>query len=188
MMEKREKVSKSICFFFLVFLLFSVLQVISPFLFPEGSYTDLSGMVGVKDNEHLTDTMPFPLNFLYSCGDRLCHQKAERSFFLNNNQMPFCSRCSAIWFGLTIGLGILVFYSIVLNEKFLILIFLSFIPIGIDGVGQLIGLWESTNVSRVFTGVLVGITCGMSIGLILDELKDTLYPFLKQMRNNKIGT
>ena len=175
MMEKREKASKLICFFFLILFIFSFLQIISPLLLPSGSIPDLSGMVGMKDNDHAIESMPIPLNFLYSCGDRLCHQKAERSFFLNDNQMPFCSRCSAIWIGLVIGLGILIFYTIVLDEKFLYLILLSFIPIGVDGVGQLIGLWESTNGIRVITGVIVGITCGMAIGIIIDELKDVVY-------------
>jgi uncharacterized membrane protein len=175
MMEKRERVSKIICFFFLILFLFSLLQVISPLLLPTGMYTNLSGMVGINDNDHLIESMPIPLNFIYSCGDRLCHQKAERSFLLNENQMPFCSRCSAIWIGLAIGLGVLVFYTIGLDEKFLYLLLLSFIPIGVDGVGQLIGFWVSTNVIRVFTGLLVGITSGMGIGIIIDELKNNVF-------------
>jgi len=85
--------------------------------------------------------------------------------------MPFCSRCTAIWLGLAIGLGFMVFYKIELNEKFLYLIFIGLIPIGIDGVGQLIGLWESTNVIRVITGLLVGVVCGIAIGVIIDEIK-----------------
>ena len=64
--------------------------------------------------------MSFPWNVVYSSGDRLCHQRADRSLFLNGNEMPFCSRCTAIWFGLAIGLGFMVLYTIELNEKFLI--------------------------------------------------------------------
>ena len=111
-----------------------------------GSVNDLSGYTAVADNEKLISEMPTPWNIVYGCGDRLCHQKADRSFFINENQMPFCSRCTAIWLGLTMGLGLMVFYKIELDERFLILIAIGIVPIGVDGVGQLLNLWESTNI------------------------------------------
>ena len=46
------------------------------------------------------------------------------------------------------------------------------IPIGIDGLGQLFGFWESSNIIRVITGLLIGIVCGIAIGLIVDEVAD----------------
>ncbi|KYK21281.1 hypothetical protein AYK24_09335 [Thermoplasmatales archaeon SG8-52-4] len=171
-MEKRGKSFSLIIFiFFIAFFIWTLLQFLAPFAFPYATIDDLSGLTAISDNEKLIENMPFPWNTIYNCGDRLCHQKAERSFFLNLNQMPFCSRCTAIWLGLAIGLGFMVFYKIELNEKFLYLIFIGLIPIGIDGVGQLIGLWESTNVIRVITGLLVGVVCGIAIGVIIDEIK-----------------
>ena len=172
-MERRGKSSRLIILiFFIPFLIWILLQFFAPFAIPQSTVDDLSGLTGVADNEGLIDSLPAPWNSIYSCGDSLCHQKAERSFFLNENQMPFCSRCTAIWLGFTIGLGFMVFYKIELNEKFLILIFIGLAPIGIDGVGQLFGLWESTNTIRLITGVLVGFVCGIAIGLIIDEIRD----------------
>ena len=126
-------------------------------------------------NKEIIDNMPSPWNSVYSIGDRLCHEKAERSFFINGNQMPFCSRCTAIWLGLAIGLGFMVFYKINLDEKFVFVLIVGVVPIGIDGVGQLFGLWESTNLTRVITGIIVGIVCGFSIGVIIDEIKETIH-------------
>jgi len=148
-----------------------MLQFFAPLFLPSGTVNDLSGVVGVSDNEKTIGKMPFPWNAVYSCGDRLCHQKADRSFFINGNQMPFCSRCTAIWLGLAIGLGFILFYQIQLNEKFLFAIILSIVPLGIDGVGQLLGFWDSTNIVRLITGLMAGIVCGISIGLIIDEIK-----------------
>ena len=54
------------------------------------------------------------------------------------------------------------------------LIFIGLIPIGIDGVGQLFGFWESTNAVRLITGLSVGIVCGIAIGLIIDEIKSII--------------
>lgn len=135
-----------------------------------GSVNDLSGYTAVADNEKLISEMPTPWNIVYGCGDRLCHQKADRSFFINENQMPFCSRCTAIWLGLTMGLGLMVFYKIELDERFLILIAIGIVPIGVDGVGQLLNLWESTNIVRLITGLLAGFVCGIAIALIVDEI------------------
>lgn len=169
MMEKRVKTSKVTSLFFIVFFIFTLIQFISPILLDTNHTGDLSGLTAVSDNEELIETLPFPINAVYSFGDRLCHQKSERSFIFNQNQMPFCSRCTAIWLGMTIGLAFMIFYHILLNDKILILIILSLVPIGIDGVGQLVGFWESTNITRVITGLLVGIACGIAIGIIVDE-------------------
>ena len=170
-MEKREKSSRwIILIFFIPFLVWILLQFIAPFAIPSNSIENLSGIVGIADNEHFVNKLPWPWDAIYSSGDRLCHQQAERSFFINGNQMPFCSRCTAIWLGFAVGLGFMVFYKIKLNEKFLILLIVGIVPIGIDGIGQLFGFWESTNIIRLLTGLLVGIVCGIAIALIIDEL------------------
>jgi uncharacterized membrane protein len=127
--------------------------------------------VGFSDNDQVIGNMSFPWNVVYTSGDRLCHQQATRSLFLNGNEMPFCTRCTAIWLGLVVGLGFMVLYTIDLNENFLIVILISLVPIGIDGIGQLFGFWESTNIIRFLTGLLAGGICGMAIGVIIDEIK-----------------
>ena len=181
-MERRGKSSKIIILiFFILFLLWGVIQFLAPLALPQGSVDDLSGYTGLSDNKEVIDTMPGPWNSVYSAGDRLCHEKAERSFFINGNQMPFCSRCTAIWLGLAIGLGFMVFYKIELDEKFLFVIIFGIVPIGVDGVGQLFGLWESTNIARVITGLAVGIICGIAIGVIIDEIRE----MIKSKKNTK---
>jgi uncharacterized membrane protein len=171
-MERREKCFRSLTFvLFIIFLIWTLLQFLAPIAIPEKSIQDLSGLVVISDNEKSIENLSFPWNFIYSAGDRLCHQKIERSFLINGNQMPFCARCTAIWLGLVIGLGFMVFYRIELNEKFVIALLIGIIPIGVDGVGQLMGFWESTNIIRVFTGTLIGILCGVALGIIIDEIK-----------------
>jgi uncharacterized membrane protein len=178
-MQRRAKCFRSFIFvFFVLFSLWFLLQLLAPIALPKGSVSDLSGLVAISDNEDTINNMGLPWSFVYSAGDRLCHQKAERSFFINDNQMPFCSRCTAIWLGFAIGLGFMVFYKIQLNEKFLFAILLSLVPIGMDGVGQLFGFWESTNVIRLITGLLVGVVCGVALGVIVDEIK-TIHIFKK---------
>jgi uncharacterized membrane protein len=172
-MERRERSSKTtllIVIIFLVFLVWSLLQFIAPVILPSESVNELDGHVGVTDNPEKIDNMSAPWSSIYNCGDVLCHQKAERTFFINGNEMPFCARCTAIWLGLAIGLAFMIFYKINLDEKFILIIFIGLIPIGIDGFGQMLGFWESSNLIRLVTGLLVGIICGVAIGIIVDEL------------------
>ena len=59
----------------------------------------MSGSSIIQDNMQSINSLDFPWNIIYQSGDALCHQKSERSFFLNENQMPFCARCTAILVG-----------------------------------------------------------------------------------------
>ena len=56
-MERRQKLSKAIIFFFILFLLWVVLQFLAPIFLPSSSVKDLSGMVGVSDNEKLIEKL-----------------------------------------------------------------------------------------------------------------------------------
>lgn len=179
-MEKRGRFSKTIIAFFVLFFLWVALQFLAPMFLPRGSVVDLTGITIIADNEEAIGEMPSPWNAIYSTGDSLCHQKAERSFFINGNQMPFCSRCTAIWLGLAIGLGFMVFYKIQLDGKFIFAIIIGLVPVGIDGLGQNFGFWESTNAIRVVTGLMIGIVCGAAIGLIIDEIRE-----IRQAKNIK---
>lgn len=171
-MKQRKNRLKSLIFvFFLVFSVWVILQFLAPLVLPTGSVSDLSGVVGFSDNDQVIGNMSFPCNVIYTSGDRLCHQQADRSLFLNGNELPFCARCTAIWLGLAIGLGFMVLYTIELQETLLVAILLSLLPIGVDGLGQLFGFWESTNLIRVLTGLPAGVICGVAVGIIFDELR-----------------
>jgi len=171
--------------FFIPLIIWSIIQFIAPLALPANSVDDLSGVTGISDNKEIIDSMPAPWNTVYSIGDSLCHEKAERSFFINGNQMPFCSRCTSIWLGLTIGLGFMIFYKIALDQKFFFLIVVGFVPLAIDGIGQLLNFWESTNITRLITGLLAGIVTGIAIGIIIDEIKQ-IYILKKQQLINKV--
>ncbi len=166
---------------FILFSLWIALQFLAPLALPTGSVPDLSGVVGISDNADITRNMTFPWSVIYSSGDRLCHQQASRSLFLNSNQMPFCTRCTAIWLGIAVGLGVIMLVTFDLTGGFLAVILVSFIPLGVDGVGQLLGFWESTNLVRFLTGLPAGIVCGVAIGIIIDESKG----LLKEMKEKE---
>lgn len=178
-MEQREKYFRNFTLVLIVFLfIWALVQFLAPITIQKNSIQNLSGQVVIYNNEILIEKIDFPWNNIYYAGDILCHQKEERSYFINGNQLPFCSRCTAIWLGFPIGVAFVFLYKLKLSEKFLLLLFIGITPMAIDGIGQLINLWESTNLLRVITGLVVGIICGLSIGVIINETNEI-------MKNNK---
>jgi len=154
-----------------VTLVWALMMVAAPLSLPAGSVKDLSGSVGIKDNADQTVGMNAFARWVYDSGDVNCHQKASRSLFINDNEMPYCSRCTGIFFGLAIGSLFSVF--IVLELK-LWMIVGALAPIGIDGGMQLLGFWESTNPVRVVTGGLAGIMTGIALGFIFSTIETAL--------------
>lgn len=84
----------------------------------------------------------------------MCHRMPERSFHFHGKQFPLCARCTGILIGYVIGLLILVTYG----KLSLLLSFILIIPMIIDGTGQLFIKWESTNIRRLITGMMGGIS------------------------------
>lgn len=95
-------------------------------------------------------------------GSAVCHQMPERSFLIDGIQTPLCARCTTIEAGFLFGwLFLIVFRRKKGNQPFslvcILLAALCFVPIGIDGGGSYIGLFESSNFRRVVTGALAGV-------------------------------
>ena len=78
-----------------------------------------------------------------------CHERCDRSISSLQSIIPVCARCTGIYFGLILTIGLAY-----LNWPFYVFIPLG-IPLIIDGWIQLKGK-ESTNFRRLFTGILFG--------------------------------
>ena len=153
----------------LIFLaLWFALTIIVPFTLPADSVKDLSGAVGRIDNDDTTSRMNPLARAIYTIGDAYCHQISERSYYLNGNQMPFCSRDEGIFLGLVIGttLAIITRYEIKV-----IYFILGIVPIGVDGLAQLLTDYESTNPIRLITGMLAGVVVALLVSMFIREIK-----------------
>ena len=142
---KRKKQSSNVLefIFYLCFFLISaylVIVLLSPLLIQ----SDNRILLGIGAVSYISNVL-------------MCHQLPERSLELFGQYMPICSRDTGLFLGAFIAC-IASFASSKL-PKFLKsswLAILSIIPLGIDGVMQLLGFWESTNESRLATGLLAG--------------------------------
>lgn len=120
---------------------------------------DLDGSYGIGD------CLPMS-TFSYSRANEVYYpEKAAYKF-------PVCSRDVAIYLAMLIGMLLLPFIQRMESEdwpnRFILLV--SAVPIGIDGTGQLLGFWESTNAIRILTGALIGIVLPFYIVPILNSL------------------
>jgi uncharacterized membrane protein len=129
------------------------LSVTAPLLAPSDTLLDLTGTVGMRENDAQFESLSIVPRTIYIIGDLECHQIAERSYFLNGNQMPFCSRDIGLFIGIALGFGIATFFSIQLNPIWLLV---GLVPIGLDGGLQLVTAYESTNPLRLVTGMVGG--------------------------------
>jgi uncharacterized membrane protein len=166
--HKRQRFHWGLFVAFVFLLLWLLGNFVSPFLVPAGT-VDLgnTGIVGMDHEEDIDSIDNGFAEFFYVMGDGNCHQRASRSFFLNDNQMPFCSRCTAIFIGLVVGILIVMFLELEVN--FLVVV-LGLVPIGVDGLLQLATDYESSNPVRFVTGLLAGIVTAIALGFIITEI------------------
>lgn len=89
---------------------------------------------------------------LMLCGEKLgCHQRPDRSFFLNGYQMPVCARCTGVIIGYL--LAIPLFF---LNGFSWVISLVGCGSMLIDWGLQVMKLKESTNIRRLISGLSGG--------------------------------
>jgi uncharacterized membrane protein len=110
---------------------------------------------------------PIPGLLIYKAFRLLCHQKPERCFFVFGHQMAVCSRCFSVYASfLLIGLAFAAWRALTQRhweEIPLWMLGVLAIPMALDGVTQLVGWRESTQVLRTITGTLVGAGVGLFV-------------------------
>jgi len=95
---------------------------------------------------------------IYRAFGTLCHQRPERSFFIDGHKFAVCSRCTGLYAGFAFTLLI---YPLIRSLKRattppLIFLILAAVPLAIDFSLTFFGIWENTHTSRLLTGALLG--------------------------------
>jgi uncharacterized membrane protein len=87
-----------------------------------------------------------------------CHQRPDRSYFIEGHKLAVCSRCTGLYAGFALTL---LLYPLVRSLRNniappRIYLILAAIPLGIDFSLTFFGIWENTHTSRLLTGALLG--------------------------------
>lgn len=100
----------------------------------------------------------------YQIGSRVCHQRPERSFHVHGTQMPVCARCFGLYTGGAAGL-LLAWrrrrpQSPAAGKLTLLA---GAAPIALTVALEWLGVIDTTNALRWFTGVPLGFVAGVTI-------------------------
>lgn len=111
---------------------------------------------------------------LYGFFSYVCHQLPERSFFIFGNKFAVCSRCFGVYFGLLAGMASypLLRPMDVSDPLPRFWLFASMLPIAIDWSLGMFGIWENTFLSRVASGLILGVGCAVFIVPALVEIAE----------------
>jgi len=192
--------SKVISIIYILFIIFTILHFIIPFVHDEGSIPNLK--FSYDNNKSIDLGYEKPINalffdYVYVAGHYTCHQRSDRSYFLNDNQMPVCSRCIGIYLGISLVFFIAIWRqpsgsffrslcelirsdryskSIVCDTIIIILLgsILS-IPMLADGFLQIFTLYVSNDSTRIITGSLFGLFEGGFIIGLLSHIVNKFY-------------
>lgn len=113
---------------------------------------------------------------LYSFFSLICHQLPDRSFHVAGEQFGVCSRCFGVYFGLLVGFAIYPLWRNITEIEPLprFWLFLALIPITIDWSLTIFGIWENTQLSRLITGMILGLACATFIVPAIVEITRNL--------------
>jgi uncharacterized membrane protein len=92
-----------------------------------------------------------------------CHGRIERCLELFGAPMPICARCTGIYLGMLAGLIAFPLIPLLRERVMRMVALVAILPLGLDGVTQLLGFRESVNPLRVATGVIAGLAFGLWI-------------------------
>ncbi|MGK7370158.1 MAG: DUF2085 domain-containing protein [Candidatus Halalkalibacterium sp. M3_1C_030] len=103
----------------------------------------------------------------YKAFSGLCHQDPQRSFWINGTPMAVCTRCFGIYSAIFTGWIAFPMISKLLHgidgyKRWLLtgIIVINFI----DVLGNYLGLWQNTQLSRYVLGSMIGMTAVLVIG------------------------
>ena len=90
--------------------------------------------------------------YLFLWGHRIgCHQRKDRSFYWHGKQFPICARCTGVLLSYLVSIPIYLSFG----GEWCFCIFAMAVML-FDWLIQFLGIRESTNLRRLFTGILGG--------------------------------
>ena len=95
---------------------------------------------------------------IYHAFGVFCHQRPDRSYFIEGHKLGVCARCTGLYAGFAITL---LLYPLIRSLRINVnpprqYLILAAIPLAVDFTLTFFGFWENTHTSRLLTGTLLG--------------------------------
>ena len=112
--------------------------------------------------------MDLLLATIFAIGGVICHQRPERSFFLEGHQLPVCARCTGLYLSGAIGLvgwwGMKLarrWRPAAIDPRFAVrLLMIAAIPTAISLISGAMGWWGGSNLTRALLAMPLGASAG----------------------------
>lgn len=171
---------------------------LAPLTIAPGTFAFTVGGANTVDHWDLYSSPAFNwyAKIVYTIGDSQCHQLWFRSLWINGNQMPIDARMTSLYifgaFGMfwammtpasmSVSRGVANAFPIRVRrwaERVgavpftAVVLVIGLLPVAVDGFTQLFsgGAYESTNITRILTGVPGGLVTGLLLGMMVKSLK-----------------
>jgi len=118
--------------------------------------------------------MDLIIAIIYAAGGLICHQRPERSFFLDGHQFPVCARCTGLY--LSAAMGIIGWLALKIARRWSSLPFdprlakrvviLSAIPTAVSFMTGVLGIWDGSNLTRAMLAIPVGASAGAVVAAV----------------------
>jgi uncharacterized membrane protein len=114
------------------------------------------------------------VTLVFAVGATICHQRPERSFFLEGHQLPVCARCTGLYLSGVLGfvawLGVKSarhWRPTAIDPRSAVrILVLACIPTLISVATAVIGVWDGSNVTRAMLAIPLGLTAGAIVAAV----------------------
>ena len=118
--------------------------------------------------------MDLLIAIIFAAGSLICHQRPERSFFLDGHQFPVCARCTGLYLSAAAGLVGWVVLKIgsrwrprFIDPRLAVrVIAFAAIPTLVSVATGVIGLWDGSNMTRAILAVPLGASAGAIVAAV----------------------
>lgn len=112
--------------------------------------------------------------FIFAAGSVICHQRPDRSFFVEGHQLPVCARCTGLYLSGLVGLGGWIALKIARRWRPMVwnpritarLIVVAAIPTALSLAGGAIGAWDGSNLTRALLAIPLGAGAGAIVAAV----------------------
>jgi uncharacterized membrane protein len=105
-------------------------------------------------------------NNLIILSNFICHRIPERTFNIRGHYFPVCARCTGFYLGALAYFVYAYYFYIDYSPLLIIVAILMLVPTLLDGFTQLFGFRKSSNILRLFTGLIGGVGLAILIKAI----------------------
>ena len=111
---------------------------------------------------------------VFAVGGLICHQRPERSFFIDGSQLPVCARCTGLylssalgfagWLGIKIAMG---WRPLLLDPRRVVrVLVLTAIPTALSLASGALHLWDGSNLTRAIIAIPLGASAGAIVAAV----------------------